>query len=187
MSEVKLSGYDASQMGRGRIYENFLETIGNTPLVRISKLAKAHGCLADLVCKLEFFNPLSSVKDRIGLAMIEAAEKEGTIKPGAIFIEPTSGNTGIALAFIARERGYRCILTMPETMSIERRMGGFWVWEWGAFCGEMYRNPYRIFRFYHKSFTFHPKSTPKTHPYEGIHSILADLLAVRRTEHQKSL
>jgi len=121
MSEVKLSGYDASQMRRGHIYENFLETIGNTPLVRISKLAEAHGCLADLVCKLEFFNPLSSVKDRIGLAMIEAAEKEGGVRPGAVFIEPTSGNTGIALAFICAAKGYRLVLTMPESMSVERR------------------------------------------------------------------
>lgn len=121
MSTVKLSGHDASQMGRGRIYENFLETIGNTPLIRIPKFARAHGCAADLLCKLEFFNPLASVKDRIGLAMIEAAEKEGTVKPGAIFIEPTSGNTGIALAFVCAAKGYRLILTMPESMSMERR------------------------------------------------------------------
>ncbi len=121
MSGAKLSGYDANQAGRGRIYENFLDTIGSTPLVRIQKFAEAHGCAADLVCKLEFFNPLASVKDRIGLAMIEAAEKEGRVKPGAIFIEPTSGNTGIALAFVCAAKGYRLILTMPESMSMERR------------------------------------------------------------------
>lgn len=121
MSGAKLSGYDASQAGRGRVYENFLDTIGSTPLVRIAKFAKAHDCAADLVCKLEFFNPLASVKDRIGLAMIEAAEKEGRVKPGAIFIEPTSGNTGIALAFVCAAKGYRLILTMPESMSMERR------------------------------------------------------------------
>ncbi|MCE2509437.1 MAG: cysteine synthase A [Alphaproteobacteria bacterium] len=111
----------AKQAGRGRIYENFLETIGNTPLVRIPKFAEAHDCPAELVCKLEFFNPLSSVKDRIGLAMIEAAEKTGKVKPGSIFIEPTSGNTGIALAFVCAAKGYRLILTMPESMSMERR------------------------------------------------------------------
>ncbi len=121
MSAAKLSSYDASQMGRGRVYENFLDTIGNTPLVRIAKFAKAHRCEADLLCKLEFFNPLASVKDRIGLAMIEAAEKTGAIKPGAVFIEPTSGNTGIALAFVCAAKGYRLILTMPESMSMERR------------------------------------------------------------------
>ena len=121
MSGAKLSGYDANQAGRGRIYENFLDTIGSTPLVRIQKFAEARGCAADLVCKLEFFNPLASVKDRIGLAMIEAAEKEGRVKPDAIFIEPTSGNTGIALAFVCAAKGYRLILTMPESMSMERR------------------------------------------------------------------
>jgi len=121
MSGDKISVYDNSHMGRGRIYENFLDTIGSTPLVRISKFAKSHDCAADLVCKLEFFNPLASVKDRIGLAMIEAAEKEGRVKPGAIFIEPTSGNTGIALAFVCAAKGYRLILTMPESMSLERR------------------------------------------------------------------
>ena len=108
--------------GRGRIYGSILETIGDTPIVRLDKLAKEKGVKANLLAKLEFFNPIASVKDRIGLAMIEALEKAGKIEPGkSILIEPTSGNTGIALAFVAAKKGYRLILTMPETMSIERR------------------------------------------------------------------
>jgi len=107
--------------GRGRIYENILETIGNTPLVRIRKLAREAGVVADLCLKLEFFNPLASVKDRIGVSMIEALEAQGKLKPGGTIVEPTSGNTGIALAFVCAARGYRLILTMPESMSIERR------------------------------------------------------------------
>ncbi|MBI2233754.1 MAG: cysteine synthase A [Micavibrio aeruginosavorus] len=107
---------------RGRIYDGIIDTIGATPLVRVPKLGKAHGVAADLILKLEFFNPLASVKDRIGAAMIDAAEKAGKIAPGkTVLIEPTSGNTGIALAFVAASRGYRLILTMPESMSIERR------------------------------------------------------------------
>jgi cysteine synthase A len=107
---------------RGKIYDSILDTIGATPLVRVSRLAAEFGVKADIVGKLEFFNPLSSVKDRIGLAMIEAAEREGKIEPGkTTLIEPTSGNTGIALAFVAAAKGYRLILTMPESMSIERR------------------------------------------------------------------
>jgi cysteine synthase len=107
---------------RGRIYDSVLDTIGATPLVRVSRLAEAHGVRADLVVKLEFFNPLASVKDRIGLAMIEAAERERKIKPrSTVLVEPTSGNTGIALAFVAAAKGYRLILTMPEGMSVERR------------------------------------------------------------------
>lgn len=106
---------------RGKIFDSITETIGNTPLVRFNKLAAATGCKADLVGKLEFFNPLASVKDRIGVAMIETMEAEGKIKPGDTLIEPTSGNTGIALAFVAAAKGYRLVLTMPETMSIERR------------------------------------------------------------------
>jgi cysteine synthase len=106
---------------RGRIYENILETIGNTPLIRLSKLAAETGCHADLLGKCEFFNPLGSVKDRIGLAMVQAAEESGRLEAGAILVEPTSGNTGIALAFVCAARGYRLILTMPESMSAERR------------------------------------------------------------------
>ncbi|MDA0241439.1 MAG: cysteine synthase A [Proteobacteria bacterium] len=106
---------------RGKVYDNIVETIGATPLVRMNRLAASEGCEADIVGKCEFFNPLSSVKDRIGLAMIEAAEKDGTLKPGAVIVEPTSGNTGIALAFVCAAKGYRLILTMPESMSTERR------------------------------------------------------------------
>ncbi|WP_374373685.1 cysteine synthase A [Dongia sp.] len=106
---------------RGKIYDNFLATIGATPVVRLGKLARAEGVAADLLGKLEFFNPLSSVKDRIGLAMIEALEESGKLQPGGTLIEPTSGNTGIALAFVAAAKGYRLILTMPESMSLERR------------------------------------------------------------------
>ena len=102
-----------------RIASNISELIGNTPLVRINHLAR--GLQADVVCKLEYFNPCSSVKDRIGWAMIEAAERDGRIKEDTIILEPTSGNTGIALAFICAARGYRCTLVMPDTMSIERR------------------------------------------------------------------
>ncbi|MES2923960.1 MAG: cysteine synthase A [Verrucomicrobiota bacterium] len=102
------------------IAENMVATVGNTPLIRLNHLTK--GLDAEVCVKAEFFNPLFSVKDRIGKSMIEAAEKDGSLKPGGLIIEPTSGNTGIALAFIARSKGYRCILTMPESMSIERRV-----------------------------------------------------------------
>ncbi|WP_439514927.1 cysteine synthase A [Oceanibaculum nanhaiense] len=106
---------------RGKIYDSILDAIGATPLVRVNRLAAAHDVRAEILGKLEFFNPLASVKDRIGFAMIEAAEKAGSLKPGSIIVEPTSGNTGIALAFVAAAKGYRLILTMPESMSVERR------------------------------------------------------------------
>jgi cysteine synthase A len=101
------------------IYNNTAETVGDTPLVRLNRVTA--GLDAEVVAKLEFFNPLNSVKDRIGKAMIEVAERDGKLKEGGIIVESTSGNTGIALAFVARSKGYRCILTMPESMSLERR------------------------------------------------------------------
>ena len=107
--------------GRGGIFEDITATIGDTPLVRLKRLASAKGVKANLLAKLEFFNPIASVKDRIGVSMIDALERGGKLKPGGTLIEPTSGNTGIALAFVAAARGYRLILTMPETMSMERR------------------------------------------------------------------
>ncbi len=108
-------------IGRGRVYGSITDTIGNTPLVRLNRLPQERGIKADILVKLEFFNPISSVKDRIGVNMIDAMEAAGQLKPGGTLIEPTSGNTGIALAFVAAARGYRMILVMPETMSIERR------------------------------------------------------------------
>jgi cysteine synthase A len=111
----------ASSEFRGRVYDSIIDTIGATPLVRMSRIAKSRGVKADILGKCEFFNPLASVKDRIGAAMIEAAERSGRLKQSTVLIEPTSGNTGIALAFVCAAKGYRLILTMPESMSIERR------------------------------------------------------------------
>jgi cysteine synthase A len=107
--------------GRGRIYDSIVDTIGNTPLVRIHRIAKEANARADILLKLEFFNPLASVKDRIGVSMIDDLERAGRIRPGTTLIEPTSGNTGIALAFVAAAKGYPLILVMPESMSMERR------------------------------------------------------------------
>ena len=108
--------------GRGRIYDCITETIGDTPLVRMKRMPQEAGVKADILLKLEFFNPMSSVKDRIGVAMVEALEKDGIITPGkSTLVEATSGNTGIALAFVAASKGYRLILVMPDSMSLERR------------------------------------------------------------------
>ena len=107
--------------GRGRVYGSILETIGNTPMVRVGRIAHQAGCLAEVLVKLEFFNPIASVKDRISVSMLAAMEADGSIGPGSVIVEPTSGNTGIGLAFACAAKGYRCILTMPDSFSIERR------------------------------------------------------------------
>ena len=119
-----MSDYDASNratQGRGKVYESIIDTIGDTPLVKLPRLSAEYASKATVLAKLEFFNPIASVKDRIGVAMVEALEAAGKIKPDTILIEPTSGNTGIALAFVAAAKGYKLTLVMPESMSIERR------------------------------------------------------------------
>ena len=107
--------------GRGRIYDDITQTIGDTPTVRAPRLSREQGARADVLLKLEFFNPIGSVKDRIGVSMIEAMERDGRIRESTTIVEPTSGNTGLGLAFVCAAKGYRCVLTMPDTMSIERR------------------------------------------------------------------
>src|SRR5579872_244956 len=119
--EVRLMTSARRTPGRGKVYASITDTIGDTPLVSIDRISKEKGVVARLLAKLEFFNPIGSVKDRIGVSMIDALEAAGKIGPGAVLIEPTSGNTGIALAFVCAAKGYRLILTMPESMSIERR------------------------------------------------------------------
>ncbi|MFT5774610.1 cysteine synthase A [Hyphomonas sp.] len=118
---VDYYGVTLDAPGRGRVYGSILETVGNTPIVRIPRISAEEGLKSDLLLKLEFFNPLASVKDRIAIGMITQMEKDGKIGPGAVLVEPTSGNTGIGLAMVAASRGYRLILTMPDSMSIERR------------------------------------------------------------------
>jgi cysteine synthase A len=122
--DAKPDTYDAARFrraGRGRIYDSIIDTIGDTPLVRLPRLSAELGAKATVLAKLEFFNPISSVKDRIGVSMIESLEARGLLNADSTLVEPTSGNTGIALAFVAAAKGYKLILVMPESMSIERR------------------------------------------------------------------
>jgi cysteine synthase A len=122
--DTAASTYDAARharTGRGKVYDSVIDTIGDTPLVRLPRLSAALKPKGEVLAKLEFFNPLASVKDRIGVSMIEALEHRGLLTPGATIVEPTSGNTGIALAFVAAAKGYKLILVMPESMSLERR------------------------------------------------------------------
>lgn len=119
MATAEASTSQDREQGRGRVYDNITQCIGNTPLIRMKRATE--GCVAEVLAKLENFNPLWSVKDRIGVAMIEAGEREGKIKPDTLIVEPTSGNTGIGLAFTCAAKGYRLMVTMPESMSLERR------------------------------------------------------------------
>ncbi|CAN5253796.1 cysteine synthase A [soil metagenome] len=121
MTDPAATASARSTKGRGRIYDSIIDTIGDTPLVRLPRLSAEYGAKATVLAKLEFFNPIASVKDRIGVAMVEALEAAGKITADTVLIEPTSGNTGIALAFVAAAKGYKLILVMPESMSIERR------------------------------------------------------------------
>lgn len=124
MADSAANAYDAARYkraGRGKIYDSIIDTIGDTPLVALPNLTKALKPKGQVVAKLEFFNPIASVKDRIGVSLIESLEVAGHLKPGSTIVEPTSGNTGIALAFVAASKGYKLILCMPESMSIERR------------------------------------------------------------------
>ena len=121
LRKAQASSTAKRELGRGRIFDSIIDTIGDTPLVRLNRLPEMHGVKANILAKLEFFNPIGSVKDRIGVSMIEAMERAGVLDRETVIVEPTSGNTGIALAFVAAARGYRLILVMPETMSLERR------------------------------------------------------------------
>src|SRR5579872_6397899 len=119
---MNMSAASTTRPGRGRIFDSITQTIGDTPLVRLNRLPQMQGIKAQILAKLEFFNPLSSVKDRIGVSMIEAMEADGRVGPDTVLVEPTSGNTGIGLAFVAAARGYRLILVMPDSMTMERRV-----------------------------------------------------------------
>ncbi|MEQ8657361.1 MAG: cysteine synthase A [Hyphomicrobiales bacterium] len=121
VTALKTTETETQTPGRGRIFNSITDTIGDTPLVRLDKLAKDKGVGANILAKLEFFNPIASVKDRIGVAMLDSLAEQGKLKDDTVLVEPTSGNTGIALAFAAAQRGVRLILVMPESMSIERR------------------------------------------------------------------
>src|ERR1700744_1308206 len=124
MTTTAAKAYDAARFrrsGRGKIYDSIIDTIGDTPLIRLPRLTAELKPKGEVLAKLEFFNPLSSVKDRIGASMIESLETQGLLQPGSTIIEPTSGNTGIALAFVAASKGYPLILVMPDSMSMERR------------------------------------------------------------------